>query len=248
MRLEPRLHNYGSTSLYVKRLEYEPTLKFLAACTRSGDTVVDVGANYGVYSLVLAGRVAPTGRVIAFEPGRSALSQLRRNLQRNPGLNVETVPLGLSDTIQARTLFHIGGPPTHSLSGFGHESTEPINVTTLDAWWSKAGIRTLDVVKADVEGHEPQVFRGGVTTLASHRPLVLFEVSVDALRRASATVEDAYCVLRSLGYDFFVLTEHNLRQAAHGATGNIFAVHPASDWPERLRASPGTLASERSHL
>ncbi len=176
MRVEPRLHTYGSTSLYVKRLDYEPPLRFLSGCARTGDVVLDVGANYGVYSLVLAKQVKPTGRVVAFEPGTTALSQLRANLRRNPDLLVEIVPLGLSDTVQARQLFHVGGPPTHSLSGFGHESSEIVNVTTLDTWWSASGISRLDVMKADVEGHEPQVFRGGMATLAANRPIVLFEV------------------------------------------------------------------------
>lgn len=237
MRVKPHLHTYGSTSLYIKRLDYEPPLRFLAACTRKGDIVLDVGANYGVYSLVLAGRVAPTGRVVAFEPGSAALAQLRGNLGRNPGLVVEVVPLGLSDTIQARRLFHVGGPPTHSLSGFGNESSEVVNVTTLDVWWSASGISRLDVMKADVEGHEPQVFRGGVATLATRRPMILFEVSVDALRRAGSRVEDPYVELRNLGYDFFVMAGDRLRPAEFGAVGNIFAIHPKSDWPGRLRAS-----------
>jgi FkbM family methyltransferase len=234
MRLEPRLRNYGSTSLYMKRLDYEPTLRFLADRVRPGDAVLDVGANYGVYSLVLAARIAPSGRVIAFEPGREAFVQLRRNLDRNRGLSVDAIALGLSDTVESRSLYHIGGAPTYSLSGFGGEITEVVNVTTLDAWWPAAGLDHLDVMKVDVEGHEPHVFRGGLATLGATRPLILFEVSAEALRRGGGTVDDPYTVLRALGYAFFVLSGQGLQQVEHSAVGNIVAVHPQSLWPKRL--------------
>src|SRR5262245_27460113 len=48
---------------------YEPSKMGLAAqCVRSGDTVFDIGAHVGIYTLLFSDRVGPTGRVIAFEP------------------------------------------------------------------------------------------------------------------------------------------------------------------------------------
>src|SRR5215211_7151148 len=111
MHLTPRIRHYGSTTLFMRRERYEPTLHALAELAASGDTVFDVGANYGVYSLVLGQEVGPSGRVHAFEPGEEALAQLRRNVALNPQLNVDSVPAALSDRDGSGTLAHLFGPP-----------------------------------------------------------------------------------------------------------------------------------------
>lgn len=61
----------------------------LAACLarlRPGDTVLDIGANVGAYTLPLARHVAPHGRVVAFEPTDYAFAKLTKNLRLNPDL------------------------------------------------------------------------------------------------------------------------------------------------------------------
>src|SRR5215211_3373977 len=97
MRLTPRIRHYGSTTLFMRRERYEPTLHALVELAAPGDTVFDIGANYGVYSLTLAQKVGSDGQVCAFEPGEEALAQLRRNVELNPQLNIEIVPAALSD-------------------------------------------------------------------------------------------------------------------------------------------------------
>ena len=175
MRLRPRLRNYGSTALYMKRFEYEPELAFLAGLIQSGDVLLDVGANFGIYALVCAKRTGASGRVYAFEPGAEALHALRVNCALNPDLNVEVLPMGLSDSIRSSRLFHTGGPTTFNLSANGAATGEPVELTTLDAWIVGAGVPRVAVIKIDVEGHEPAVFAGGRNTLLSTRPLVMFE-------------------------------------------------------------------------
>jgi FkbM family methyltransferase len=231
MRLAPYLRHYGSTSLFMKRLEYEPTLRFLATVVGDTDVVFDVGANFGVYSLVLAQRAA---RVFAFEPGTEALAQLRKNVALNPELNVEVVPLGLSSREGRASLAHIGGPPTYSVSD--KIGGEPISVTTLDAWASDAGEREPTLIKVDVEGHEPAVFAGGRTTLELARPLVMFEVSFEALRRSDFSETASWDELAGLGYRFFRLRpDGRLRELDRVEEDNLFAVHPDSGWTDRLR-------------
>jgi FkbM family methyltransferase len=228
MRLTPRLRHYGSTAVFMRRDEYEPTLRFLAALVEHGDTVYDIGANFGVYSLVLAQRA---GRVVAFEPGREAVAQLRRNVSLNPALNVEVVPVALSDRAGGGALVHIGGPATYSLSGTG--SSETVDLVTLDGWADASGVMP-DLIKIDVEGHEPAVFAGGRGTLERARPLVMFEVSFAALARGGYEADASWLPLASLGYELFRLADGRLRPAGRVQEDNLFAVHPGSAWPERL--------------
>jgi FkbM family methyltransferase len=233
MRLEPHLRAYGSTALYMKRLEYEPQLKVLADRVRPGDTVLDIGANFGVFSLTLASRCG-SGRVHAFEPGQEALAQLRHNTAvLNPNLPITIHPVALSDSSRTAALHHSGGAPvTFSLSEDEAElGEESVQTVTLDQWRAEQGVDRVDVIKIDVEGHEPQALRGGLGLLADQRPDIMFEVSTSALARAGTTGQEPWDQLVDLGYEIFVLDRGDLRRLDSVEDGNLFAIHPGRPRP-----------------
>jgi FkbM family methyltransferase len=217
----------------MKRDRYEPTLDVLKTLVEPGDVVFDVGANFGIYSLVLAQQAGPTGRVYAFEPGEEALVHLRRNISFNSRLNVEVVPTALSNREGTGTLAHISGPQTYSL--LEGRSGEPVDLITLDTWSARSHAPAPSVVKADVEGHEPAVFEGGRSTLERAKPLLMFEVSFDALRRSGYEHDSSWRVLSELGYDFFRLgADEKLERLGEVEEGNIFAAHLGSEAGHRL--------------
>jgi FkbM family methyltransferase len=233
MHLTPRIRHYGSTTLFMRRERYEPTLSFLAALAEEGDNVIDVGANFGVYSLVLARAVGPAGRVYAFEPGEEALVQLRRNIGLNPALRIDVVSTALSDREGTASLAHLSGPPTYSLTD--RFPGEPVRLVTLDAWMATSLAAPPDIIKVDVEGHEPAVLTGGRLTIGSAKPLVMFEVSFPALRRSGYEEDSSWSALSELGYQFFRLNDRQeLERLEDVEEGNVFAVHPASEWPRKL--------------
>jgi FkbM family methyltransferase len=233
MQLRPRIRHYGSTTLYMRRETYEPTLTVLAGLAEDGDTVLDVGANFGVYSLVLAREVGRSGRVFAFEPGEEALAQLRRNLALNSSLNVEVVPAALSDRDGTGSLAHVYGPPTYTIDD--RAPGERVDLVRLDTWMAATGAPPPAIVKVDVEGHEPAVFAGGRSTLEQAKPLVMFEVSFPALRRGGYDDAASWSALAELGYRFFRLAaDGKLERVDRVEEGNLFAVHPASDRARRL--------------
>lgn len=234
MLLEPHLRRYGSTSLFMKRLAYEPTLSFLADLVRPGDVVLDVGANFGVYSLVLSARAGTGGRCYAFEPGEDALLQLRRNLARNSRLPIEVVPVALSDREGAAPLFHTGGPTTFSLAGKGGEAEEGVSVTTLDAWARSNSIPSAAVMKVDVEGHETEVFLGGRDFLDAARPLIMFEISGSALARGGRGLSASFDALRAMGFAMHRYAAGQLSRVDAAEEGNLFAIHPESDGQLRV--------------
>lgn len=235
MRLTPRIRHYGSTTLYMRRGRYEPTLDVLKKLVEPGDIVLDVGANFGIYSLVLAQQTGPSGRVYSFEPGGEALAHLRRNVSLNPELNVEVVPAALSDHEGTATLAHLSGPPTYSL--VEGRPGERVDLLTLDAWSATLPPSAPSIVKADVEGHEPAVFAGGLSTLERAKPLLMFEVSFNALRRSGYEHDSSWRVLSELGYEFFRLNaDEKLERLGEVEEGNIFAAHPGSEPGRRLAA------------
>ena len=138
------------------------------------------------------------------------------------------MPLALSDAEGSASLFHIGGPITFSMAGGEVNDGEKIAMTTLDAWATRSGLGALDVMKVDVEGHEPAVFRGGRGVLARYHPLVMFEVSRGALARGGHAIDASWNALADLGYRFYRSEGRSLVRLEAAEDGNLFAVHPDS--------------------
>src|SRR3954468_7115002 len=77
------------TDLYRHGLIEPPMTQFLLTHLRPGMVFVDVGAQYGYFTVVASRLVQPAGVVVAFEPGRDAARVLRRNVAHLPGVVVE---------------------------------------------------------------------------------------------------------------------------------------------------------------
>jgi len=77
---------------------FEDEIRFVRAFIRPGMRAVDVGANFGVYSLTLARAVGAAGRVWAIEPGTQAAQFLARSIAANSFSQVEVIRCALSRT------------------------------------------------------------------------------------------------------------------------------------------------------
>ena len=138
-------------------------------------TVVDVGANIGLSTILLA-RAAR--RVVAFEPSPANAAYLRRNLLSNGIANVEVVAAAVSD--QPGTLrFHQAqfGAGSHVVAA-GHVLSDGISAVEVPAVTLDAALTApVSFIKIDTEGHEPDVLAGARAVLARDRPLVYAEVN-----------------------------------------------------------------------
>lgn len=239
----PATLRYTSVASYVLRDWCEPELHYLEMFVRPGQTVIDVGANIGLYTLKAASLTGVTGRVIAVEPGEEASRQLRSNLALNDYPQVTVAQLALSDHAGEATLHHIplgDDPQAYSLLPDGSAETgEPVRIDTLDALVGRLGLDALHVIKMDVEGAEPLVIAGGQETLQRFHPIVIFEVNTRLLAEAAGDRTAAWQALNTLGYRFFRLEGGQLEPAdgVGEAFGNLVAIHPsgAADGPAQAR-------------
>lgn len=136
-------------------------IRLLDAYVTPGMTVVDVGANVGFLTVVLAQRVGDAGRVHAFEPLPETLEILRANVWRHRAANVTVHPQAVSDR---EGIVHVAPDPNgRSGAALAAEGVELQAVTLDDALH---GAR-IDVLKVDVEGAEPLVMAGAERVLAS---------------------------------------------------------------------------------
>src|SRR5258706_634264 len=110
---------------------------WLESHLREGDTAIDVGAHYGIYSILMAAKCGQVGHVVAFEPDPYALEVLARNIALNPGLKPPVVEsAACSDKIGKAILFSRGGNAQSSLVRSAVEfsdtgKSEPIVAGTL---------------------------------------------------------------------------------------------------------------------
>ncbi len=177
--------------------------------------VFDIGAHAGQYTKLFA-RAASRGRVYAFEPGSYARAILRAVVAVRRLANVAVMPMALGGTCGVATLsmpIKRGGSFGFGLSHLGrpHDrwsavAQELVGLATLDAVAAALDLDRLDLIKADIEGSELALLRGGEQTLRRFRPILVIELVGAHLARADNRVEDAFAFLAGLGYTAFDLT------------------------------------------
>jgi FkbM family methyltransferase len=181
---------------------YEPRLvSLLTRLVHPSDVCLDIGANIGVVSLILAD-LAPAGSVFAFEPGAGNLRYLERNVLDNHGRNITIEPVGLYDKPGTLRLHvdaaHPGGAHIAGTEVRG-EASEEITVVALDDWIGASGLERLDVIKMDIEGAELRALDGAHSVLSRFRPLLIIECNPITLARfQDARPEELFARLRAI--------------------------------------------------
>jgi len=187
-------------------------LSFARQAVKPGSLSLDIGANIGLFSIVMAHAAGPAGKVIAFEPLPRNLSLLRRSIAENGFADrVEVVEEAVSAApgsarlVTPRESLTWGGAylaPDGSQPPPGHD-TLAVATTCLDAC---SFDRPVSFIKMDIEGAEPQVLRGAANTLRISKPVILVELNPPALQKVSGcTPSEMVELLGSLGYACYAL-------------------------------------------
>jgi glycogen(starch) synthase len=147
-----------------------PFTNYLLRTLKPGDTVVDVGANIGMYTVLMANYVGPRGRVIAFEPNPDVLELLRENVALNwVGDRVEIRPTAVADRAGSLRLHvterfmansSVLEPGEAYFRNIPMDTVREVEVDTetLDALADE--LVSVDLIKIDVEGAERRVIEG----------------------------------------------------------------------------------------
>lgn len=196
---------------------FEPeTVRCYQRIVKSGDVVLDIGANIGAHTLLLAKAVGAVGRVIAFEPTDYAFSKL----SQNAGLNKE-----LADRIQCMQYMlvdsEIQDSPTPALysswplegEGVRHNlhqgrlmTTSGAKPRTLDSVILSIGLARVDCIKLDIDGFECGMLRGAREVLTRWHPTIIMELAPYALEEQGASLSELIHLLKEHGYVLYGLS------------------------------------------
>jgi FkbM family methyltransferase len=155
-------------------------IKLFSSCLVEGDTALDIGAHYGVYSVLMAALCGQTGRVVAFEPDPYAREVLEKNLNLNPWIKRPLIEAcACSDSDGEGTLFSCGGNAQSSLVRSAVRSSPTRNaeelrvpLVTLDSYVLEHNLPEPRWVKIDAEGAEIRILKGAQKVLRGNAAIL----------------------------------------------------------------------------
>jgi FkbM family methyltransferase len=177
-----------------------------------GAIAIDVGANIGIHTLAMAMAVGAAGRVISFEPLPHLAAALRRTVNLNGfGERTEVRQIALADAPGETTFHRAAHGPMSSLYPLpGHMAPQAIQVRMAALDDCIAPGARVDLVKVDVEGAEPRVWRGMRRTLNDNPDIaVVLEWSGSHFRRSGEDPAAFMAEIRAAGFDPRVIVERN---------------------------------------
>lgn len=204
LQLEARRCERGIPgAIYIYRDGFEPSVRHaIDLYVKAGTCCYDIGANLGLWTLRMAERSGPEGRVHAFEPMSENLRLLRESLALSDATNTRVEPFALGHSEGLAELFV---PEDVGRSSLAPESARDVRhqvrVRRLDEVWAEHGRPAVGFVKMDVEGAEPLVLAGGATFFASVRPVTCCELNPVKLRNMGKLPEDVLLPFARWGYD-----------------------------------------------
>ena len=184
-----------------RALEY---VYHLSQLVKSGDTVIDIGANLGYYTCPLADLVGSEGRVYAVEPVPVIFSVLKRNVGKRGNVELLNYALGeecrtiemANDSVAAAGYFGTG----RNFVSEGELSQDAVRFTAHMRRGSElfAELRKIDFIKCDIEGYERVVLPELKPLIEKFHPTVLVETDGESRRQMID-------MFTELGYKAFML-------------------------------------------
>ncbi len=183
--------------------EYEPLeTAHLTKTIKKGDTVFDIGANIGIYTILASKLVGPRGKVYAFEPDPENYRLLIKNIKLNKLENVVAVKSALGDkTGRVRFYQDISNPGESSLAELYRANRYMVSITTLDKFCSTNHIKRIQIIKMDVEGGEIDILNGGKKVLEKMKNITIYsECNPEGLLKFARNTDDFITAFRTTGF------------------------------------------------
>jgi FkbM family methyltransferase len=213
------------------RGKYETNeLDFIRRTVKSGQTVIDIGANIGLFTITMASLIGTTGKLYAFEPLETHANLLARSIAENNFADrivleraaVSDKP-GQGQLISASETINAGGAYLNQQGEAlpaGHQSDE-VALVTLDTYPMQ---RPVHFIKIDVEGAELLALRGARSLLKEDQPAIISEVHPAQLRKVSGcTAAEFVNEIEGLNYNCYELDGTPFRDEGENVKSVVFS-------------------------
>jgi len=187
------------------------SLYLWAELCKKSKTILDIGANTGLFSL-LAQALNPQARVYAFEPIARFASELEQNCRLND-FDIYVWQQAMSNQDGEAIIYDLPLEQHYHASlleseasrhyGGGRLVKRKVHTARLDTFIQQQELDRIDLLKIDVEGHEPEVLEGMGGYLRCMRPTILLEIQWN---QQACRIES---LLKGLDYVYFDIDEQN---------------------------------------
>lgn len=202
----------------------EKETDFLRGLIKPGQVCFDIGGNFGWYTVLLSQLTGTKGHIHTFEPIPQTFEILKSNVNLNQLTNVTLNQLALDEQIGAEKLFlpDIGVSGSFKLHDYAkaYETIES-PTSSLDSYCSRNKIDNISFIKADIEGAEWRVLKGGVETLREYRPVLLVEIQESSTKLFGYQPMELFKWLKQLGYSPFFVARDRALVPVKDYSGNL---------------------------
>jgi FkbM family methyltransferase len=203
---------------------YDPQeTALLQAFLSEGMTFVDVGSNWGYFTLLAARFVGKSGRVISIEPHPRLFKVLQENVQRNRLQQVTALQLAAgSERGTCKLLSYEEALGNYGTSHLVRESKDAAHIFNvpmrpLDALFDELELKAIDLLKMDIEGAEGFALQGLVKSLSNFRIYrLILELHPAQLAEHGQAARDVIQLLSNLGYRAWTI-DHSVSGTRHAA-------------------------------
>jgi FkbM family methyltransferase len=203
---------------------------WIAGLLGRGHVYFDVGANAGETLSVAVARLGKSGEAHAFEPNPRTFANLSSLVRLAGWRNIRLTNAAVAAEAGEVTLFCPPSNPSSSLSRafIAHIPDDQVSsvqcpAITLDSYWKQLGLKSLTLMKIDVEGAELPALRGSERMIESFRPYLVVEVTDSNARELAF----GYRTVELLGY----LMDRNFA-LFHMVGGRVHPLKRPEDWVE----------------
>lgn len=161
--------------------DYEKAeLETLKLFLQKDSVFIDIGANFGLYTLNASKLIGSNGKIISFEPFSQNFNSLKQNISLNNLKNIKIEKLAIGEMKGIIKMYYDDKEKNlgmASMTPMKSGKNENVEVVTLDSYLkSKSSIKKIDLIKIDVEGFEYAALMGMQNTLTEHSPSIIIEI------------------------------------------------------------------------
>ena len=212
---------------------YEPIeTKFVMQWVKQGNTVFDIGAHIGYYSLILSKLAGDKGQVFAFEPCVQSFRLLQENMRLNKCTNIfPRCAAVLDKTGRTRLYLNDENIADSRITQIDNANFSLVPCMRLDDFFLDY-IKKIDFIKMDIQGAEIKALKGMGGILEKHEDIkLLIEFWPHGLRQCGDNPEDLLHLLLDCGFNVSFITKHRGRTEKINDVDvflNSFSKHPGA--------------------
>ncbi len=193
---------------FFKRKQDKHEIALLKKYVKKGDIVLDIGANIGFYTKILAELVGENGKVYAFEPDKTNFSYLMKNAGHLR--NVEFHNKAVSEKSGKITLYHsdLLNVDHKTYATENYTSTSEIECVAIDDIIPN---HKVDFIKIDIQGYEYFAFQGMQAVFQKNETLkIITELYPYGLTNSGISVKQFITALKKYSFHFYLMNNNKL--------------------------------------